>query len=238
MKSTTGVEVGSEPGVKRGAFFDLEKTMTPDAVEQVTAIAFYRRGELSLMDVLTVAWIYLRYDLGLLSDFEAMKRLGAGVFGGRSAEGDVAAYADYFEDRLKGAIHPEALQLVGELHAASVEIYIVSSTYQFMVDPFARLFGVHDSFGATLEVKDGVCTGALEGEIYHQEAKAAVVRRLAAERGLDLEHSFAFGDSTNDRFMLEAVGRPYTVNPSRGLLKLARANDWPVLKWGGRGRVT
>ena len=75
MSVETGVVVGAEPGVRRGAFFDLEKTMTPDAVEQVTALAFYRQGELSLLDVLTVAWIYLRYDLGLLGDLESMKHL-------------------------------------------------------------------------------------------------------------------------------------------------------------------
>jgi len=50
---------------------------------------------------------------------------------------------------------------------------------------------------------------------------------------LDLERCFAYGDSTSDWWMLEAVGRPAAVNPSGDLARIAGRNGWQVLRWNG-----
>ncbi len=63
------------------------------------------------------------------------------------------------------------------------------------------------------------------------EAKARVARRLAVEKGFDLAQCYAYGDCISDRWMLEAVGLPVAVNPSRRLEALARRKRWPVLTW-------
>ena len=63
---------------------------------------------------------------------------------------------------------------------------------------------------------DGVYTGrSLRGA--HGEGKAAAVRELAAEAGLDLAASTAYSDSHTDLPFLEAVGNPVVVNPDREL---------------------
>jgi len=64
------------------------------------------------------------------------------------------------------------------------------------------------------------------------EAKARAVRRIAAHENLDLQRCFAYGDSASDRWMLEAVGKPAAANPSNDLARIARRNDWVVLRWG------
>jgi len=63
------------------------------------------------------------------------------------------------------------------------------------------------------------------------EAKARAVRQIAAEKGFDLAQCYAYGDREGDRWMLETVGRPVAVNPSRGLETLARRKSWAVLTW-------
>jgi len=57
------------------------------------------------------------------------------------------------------------------------------------------------------------------------------VREIAVREGLDLSRCTAFGDSVNDRYMLEAVGHPRAVNPDRTLGRLARERGWTVLRW-------
>jgi HAD superfamily hydrolase (TIGR01490 family) len=89
-----------------------------------------------------------------------------------------------------------------------------------------------------VEQHDGRWTGRILGEAMFAEAKARAIRRVAAEEDLDLRRCFAYGDSSSDRWMLEAVGRPAAVNPSNDLARIARRNEWTVLQWGERKNFT
>ena len=216
---------------RAGVFFDLEKTFSADAVEQVAAISMWRKGDLRVKDIARVLWCYLRYNLGMLENFDALKQEGAVVFKGRRPEEDEAHYQALFEDRLVQQVHSEAIQIAEQARELGYILVFVSSTYRFMVQPFADRFGFDAVFGCDLEVEDGRCTGKLTGTIYHQHQKAACVQALAEEHGLDLSRSYAFGDSTNDGPMLSAVGHGVAVNPSRGLQKLAVKHGWTVVTW-------
>jgi phosphoserine phosphatase len=62
----------------------------------------------------------------------------------------------------------------------------------------------------------------------HGEQKAIAVAELAREHGLDLDHSFAYSDSSNDIPLLNSVGNPTAINPDSALRSLATLNGWPV----------
>lgn len=107
--------------------------------------------------------------------------------------------------------------------------------------PLAELVGSHFSVpltivGTQLEVRDGLWTGEIAGEHLCGAAKERAIVYLAAEYGLDLARSFAYGNSVSDLPMLETVGYPAAVNPSANLECVARARDWPVVYWRGRWR--
>jgi HAD superfamily hydrolase (TIGR01490 family) len=228
----SAMDLDIRPGVKQAAFFDLERTLTRDATEQVVALAMARRGRLPWSSLARVLWIYLKYDLHLLTDFEAMKRSGARVFTGRDHAEDLTLLADLFASRLRAAIYPEAAALVQRMLAAGFFVAIVSSTYRFMVEPYARHLGAGAWFGCDLELDGaGRCTGAITGTIYHQERKGQAVDELARQHGLALAHSYAFGDSPNDVPMLERVGHPVLVNPGGKLGRLAADRGWTVARW-------
>ncbi|MCU1239607.1 MAG: putative Haloacid dehalogenase superfamily hydrolase, subfamily PSPase-like [Candidatus Acidoferrum typicum] len=101
--------------------------------------------------------------------------------------------------------------------------------------------GIEASVGVCatrLEENDGRWTGRIIGDAVCGEAKARAIRRIATEREFDLSQCYAYGDCANDRWMLEVVGRPAAVNPSRGMARLARRRGWPVLTWvEGRNRA-
>src|SRR5512142_1277975 len=124
-------------GRRAGAFFDLEKTLHADAVEQTCALVLHRRGQLETKHLMRVLWIYLRYNLGLIANFERMKRAGAVLFVGRDHAADRAAMAELMASGLGARLFPQARALVDELRAKGYRIYIVSSTYAFIVEPFA-----------------------------------------------------------------------------------------------------
>jgi HAD superfamily hydrolase (TIGR01490 family) len=82
-----------------------------------------------------------------------------------------------------------------------------------------------------LEEVDGRWTGKILGEVMFGEAKERAARRIAAELKLDLRRCYAYGDSASDRWLLDAVGRPVTVNPGKELARHARQRGWTVLQW-------
>src|SRR6266480_2983708 len=79
----------------------------------------------------------------------------------------------------------------------------------------ARGFAVRIRTCATrLRETNGKWTGEIIGEPIWGEAKARVVSALAEEMGLDLSQCWAYGNSSEDRWMLAAVGNPVAMNPA------------------------
>jgi len=153
------------------------------------------------------------------------------------------------KDSLKAwPFYPEAIERVAWHVKRGHSIVIVSGTLEFLAERAAceleaelgaRRLACKIRVCAThLEEKNGRCTGRIVGEAMFGEAKARAIRRIAAEADLDLRRCFAYGDSSSDRWMLEAVGRPAAVNPSNDLARIARRNEWPVLRWGKEGSFT
>jgi HAD superfamily hydrolase (TIGR01490 family) len=89
-----------------------------------------------------------------------------------------------------------------------------------------------------LEERDGKWTGRVLGEALFGEAKARAARRLAEEMRLDLGRCYAYGDSLNDRWLMEVVGRPAAVNPSNDLADISRTRKWPMLNWKEKENIT
>ena len=114
--------------------------------------------------------------------------------------------------------HLDAGQRVWLVTAAPVELGRVIA---------ARL-GLTGAIGTVAEVRDGVYTGRLVGDLMHGPAKAEAVTALAAVEGLDLARCAAYSDSVNDLPMLSAVGRAVAVNPDGALLRQARERGWEV----------
>jgi HAD superfamily hydrolase (TIGR01490 family) len=139
------------------------------------------------------------------------------------------------------SFYPEAMERVAWHAERGHLIVIVSGTLEFLAERAAR--ALEAALGARglactihvcatrVEENDERWTGRIVGEAMFGEAKARAIRRIAAEEDLDLQRCFAYGDSTNDRWMLESVGKPTAVNPSNDLGRIARRNDWVVLQW-------
>ncbi|HEY0703984.1 MAG TPA: haloacid dehalogenase-like hydrolase [Candidatus Acidoferrales bacterium] len=81
------------------------------------------------------------------------------------------------------------------------------------------------------KIASAIWTGELSGEHMVGRAKMRAICGLAVQHGIDLQASYAYGDSLADCPMLEAVGHPQAVNPSRGLTEIARKRGWPVSSW-------
>jgi len=133
----------------------------------------------------------------------------------------------------------EGLQRIAWHQAQRHRVFLVSGT----LAPLARVVARNlaelvsaeiEACGTEVEVAPGaarVWNGRIAGEHMSGSAKLRAVRMLAARYGLDLAHSYAYGDSAGDLQMLSAAGYGVTVNPTRGLVRAARQRGWQTCVW-------
>ena len=101
---------------------------------------------------------------------------------------------------------PGARTLVRTLKRLGFTVAIVSGGFIEIVEDLARELGIDHAHANRLEVRDGILTGRLVGDIVDRAGKADALRRFAAEAGLPLSRTVAIGDGANDLDMLQAAG--------------------------------
>jgi len=141
---------------------------------------------------------------------------------------------EIFREVFVQALYPEALSAIARHRAAGRSVYLVSATVDAVAGPFAAEVGAAGCIATTLEVADGVFTGNVLGEVCYGGAKREAIRRIAERDGIALPRSHAYGDSYEDRHMLEAVGNPVAVNPDKKLRPLALEKGWAIARWQPR----
>jgi len=127
-------------------------------------------------------------------------------------------------------IYDEAATLIEKHISDGRDIIIVSTSGKEIVEPIGKLLGATTVIATEMIIEDGKYTGAVAFYAYG-EKKAEAIKKLAAEKGYDLSHSFAYSDSVTDLPMLKSVGFPCAVNPDRALRAEAEKLDWPILSF-------
>lgn len=99
-------------------------------------------------------------------------------------------------------------------------VFFVSGSPDFLVSKLAKKYGVTD-FRATTYVTDeeGKFTSTIL-PMWDSASKAVVVKELEEEYNLDLEKSYAYGDTNGDYSMLQMMGHAAAINPSYRLLTM------------------
>ena len=111
-------------------------------------------------------------------------------------------------DRIAERIHftPGAEDLVKELHKRGYKVGLVSGGFHETVDRLAEQLGVDYVKANRLEIKQGLLTGQVLGEIVTKDTKLAMLNAWAAENNLELNQTIAMGDGANDLPMIQAAG--------------------------------
>ena len=107
-------------------------------------------------------------------------------------------------DRLE--VTPGARTFIRTLQRLGFKTAVVSGGFSSFVEPVARELGIDHIFANTLEVKDGVLTGELIGDVLDRGGKANVLIHVADYEGIAIEQTVAVGDGANDLDMLAAAG--------------------------------
>ncbi|MEY4497331.1 MAG: hypothetical protein RLZZ364_636 [Actinomycetota bacterium] len=195
VANTHSVDVAVSPGglmrwAKKLVVMDVDSTLIQQEVIELLGAKAGREGE--------IREITERAMKGEL-DFEASLRARVKLLAGlpESVLADV---------RSEIALTPGARTLVSTLKKLGHSVAVVSGGFTAVIEPLLRELEITHYRANTLEVKDGLLTGEVLGEIIDRAAKATALRDFAAIEGVTLEQTIAIGDGANDLDMIAAAG--------------------------------
>lgn len=220
------------------AFFDVDNTIIRGASSYHLARELRRRGIMRRRDIAYFAAHALYYFLfgENKKHIDRVRARALAMLRGHSVAEMIAVAEEVYEQVLTHRIFPGARDLIDQHLQAGDQVWIVTAAPREVGDLVAHRLELTGVLGTVAEHRDGVYTGKLVGDMMHGEHKAAAVRRVAEEEGLDLTQSAAYGDSSHDIPMLRTVGQPCAINPDPRLRLFAADIGWPVRDFRRRRR--
>jgi putative phosphoserine phosphatase / 1-acylglycerol-3-phosphate O-acyltransferase len=211
------------------AIFDLDRTLLQGGTGPLLSRAMYDLGVVS-RKVPGERLLYGMFDLigETLPSIFLARQATLLAKGRESATFDDAAVAA--AETIAAVIHPFALALIEQHHAAGRPVVLATTTPHHLIKPLADKLGFDHVIATRYSInEDGRFDGSISGNFVWSRGKIAAVREWAEREGVDLRESFAYSDSIYDLPLLSAVGSPAAVNPDPRLTLYAVARGWPIV---------
>ena len=212
------------------AFFDLDRTLISGASVFPIGIEAWRQGLASNSDVLK--WTMAALSFKIIGDKGDTSDEVRGAFLTRiagSPAGALNAVSTAVLPKLLARVRPESRNLIAMHADKGRETWIVSASLQDLVEMLADSLGMSGAIGTRGKIISGFYTGEIDGPFVYGIEKAEVIKKLATDRGYDLERCYGYSDSISDLPMMEAVGHPVAVNPDSELETVAQERGWPIV---------
>ena len=111
-------------------------------------------------------------------------------------------------DKVFNSIHlsPNAQEFISILQKKGILVGLVSGGFTPIVERLAKSLGIAYFSANQFEVKDGLLTGKLVGQIISSEVKKEILEQWRKELKFSKERTIAIGDGANDLLMLKSAG--------------------------------
>lgn len=166
---------------------------------------------------------YATYRAGKVSEDQMCGEMVTVHRGLTEAEVQRAAIR-YFDKNCLSTIFPEMHQLVNLLQQDGCDIWVVSSTNEWVIRAAMRHFGIAPEkiLAASVRIVDGKITDHLI-RVPSGAGKAEAIRQVIGRTP-----DAAFGNSIWDVEMLMIARHAFAINPTRQLENTAKLRAWPI----------
>lgn len=135
----------------------------------------------------------------------------------------------FFDSWIEPRLRPSMLREIERLRQNGFRLVLLSGTTMPLLRELGRRLGVDILIGSELEEVAGTYTGRCVGIHPYGRGKLTALEAHGEVNGSDLTGATAYGDSWQDRFLLDRVGEPVAVEPDRRLRSLAMKRGWRIL---------
>ena len=219
------------PTPKQAAFFDVDNTLIRGSALYFLGKGMYQRGFFTKADISRFVVANLRFRFSGKEKPEEMMRLqnaATNFIAGQKASDIETLAQEVYDEHVSPALWQGTIDIAQTHLSNDEEVWLVTAASQEMAQVICQKLGLTGALGSRAEVKDGIYTGQLIGNLLHGKEKAIAIRELATERGFELSQCYAYSDSHNDLPLLLAVGHPNVINPDAILRIRAMRESWPI----------
>ncbi len=212
-----------------GAFFDFDQTLLEVESGRLGIQWLRNRRLVSSGYILKILIANFFYQRHLLSDERIVKILLT-FYKKKDPEEFQKGSENFYHAYLKPHLAPAIVARVQFHKKQGHVLVLISGSVRYLLEPVVKDLAFDHLLCTDLEVGlDGRLTGRPQGPVCVDGNKKKMTLELAANIGLDLVKSYAYGNHHSDLPLLESVGNPYVVAPTRILAKTARQRSWPIL---------
>src|SRR5262245_17502473 len=229
--SLTGAIDKGASGPHIGAFFDLDRTLLAGFSAASFVRELVRTGKIDLSSMAQGVAAVARFQFGGVG-FSGFVAETVGALKGMAEHDLVDMGERLFTRELAASVYPESRALVHAHQKRGHTVAVVSSALRYQIEPLARDLDIEHIMCTRLGIDEGgLITGSVEHPSCYGVGKAIAGRDFAAAHGIDLKQSFFYTDSEEDLPLLDIVGRPRPINPSRALRAIAAKRGWPARRF-------
>jgi len=116
---------------------------------------------------------------------------------------------------------PGSEELIHHLKELGYKIALISGGFTYFTDVLKERLGFDYTFANELEIKEGVLTGEIKGDIIDAEAKGRIIYYLAELERISPDNIVAVGDGANDCLMIKNAGLGVAFNAKEILKKVS-----------------
>jgi HAD superfamily hydrolase (TIGR01490 family) len=202
------------------AVFDVDQTLVQGYTERLFFQFLLRRGCLSLPRALTF--------LGRLALNPQARFRDKGYLAGLTVAEVVSLARQCYQEEIAPRVSPRGVSCLMEHRNQGHAIVLLTGSLYFLLLPLKEQLEADWLIATELGRENGKFTGKIQGVHPRGENKLRLLLDLAQAQGLDLTHSYAYGDHIQDLQLFRNIGHPVAVNPCWRLKRQARRHHWPI----------
>ena len=207
--------------------FDLEGTILENK-SAGTAFSWYlfKKGKFGIKQTFYSLWFLCRWIFKFKTEVFIKDKA---YFTGLSEDEIFVLGAQFVKDYLLQRVRPFIKERIEAHHQASDIVILLTGAPNFIANEIASRLGIHEVVASEYNTKNGFFTALPPNQHLFKREKLTAAKKLCDKYHVELFDCVAYGNSFNDRFLLEAVHVAIAVTPDRRLRRLAKKQHWEIL---------
>jgi len=215
------------------AIFDVDGTLIDSQSQQLFLKYMRRKNLINFIAYFRIMVWFILYKLGLIKNPKEIMDYAFSFLNSFEDERISKLVNDFFTNDLKAHLFPDAVALVKKHQENGDQVFLVSNALEYIVKEIGRYLNIDidNCIGTKLEVKDGLLTGHILGDMVYSSNKITVIRSAFERNQVVPEETWGYSDHISDIELLKFVDHPTAVNPDRQLKEEFETRGWPIVQF-------
>lgn len=135
----------------------------------------------------------------------------------------------FVQEKLIKKIRPQLRERIEKHRTAGDRLILLTGSPEFLANEFAKELNIPEVCATHCIHRLGQFTHLLPTQHPYAAEKLKLAKEICKKYHVDIKDCVAYGNSINDKFILQAVGKAVAVTPHRSLRKIAEKQGWEIL---------